>query len=57
VRDRANAQTSCAAQFIYNHLAGTEVRWGHVDLAGPAFRKERATGFGAALLASCVMEL
>jgi probable aminopeptidase NPEPL1 len=57
VRDRANAQTSCAAQFIYNHLAGTEVRWGHVDLAGPAFRKERATGFGAALLASCVTKL
>lgn len=57
VRDRSNAQTSCAAQFIYNHLAGTEVRWGHVDLAGPAFRKERATGFGAALLASCVMDL
>jgi probable aminopeptidase NPEPL1 len=57
VRDRANAQSSCAAQFVYNHLAGTEVRWGHIDLAGPAFRKERATGFGAALLASCVMEL
>jgi probable aminopeptidase NPEPL1 len=57
VRDRANAQTSCAAQFIHNHLAGTEVRWGHVDLAGPAFRKERATGFGAALLASCVMDI
>jgi probable aminopeptidase NPEPL1 len=57
VRDRANAQTSCAAQFIYNHLAGTEVRWGHVDLAGPAFRKERATGFGAALLASCVLDI
>ena len=57
VRDRANAQTSCAAQFIYNHLSGTEVRWGHIDLAGPAFRKERGTGFGAALLASCVLAL
>jgi probable aminopeptidase NPEPL1 len=57
VRDRANAQTACAAQFVYNHLAGTDVRWGHVDLAGPSFRKERATGFGAALLARCVMEL
>ncbi len=57
VRDRANAQTSCAAQFVYNHLAGTEVRWGHVDLAGPAFRKERATGFGVALLAACVQAL
>jgi probable aminopeptidase NPEPL1 len=57
VRDRSNAQSACAAQFVYNHLAGTEVRWGHVDLAGPAFRKERATGFGAALLASCVQAL
>jgi probable aminopeptidase NPEPL1 len=57
VRDRANAQSSCAAQFVYNHLSGTDVRWGHIDLAGPAFRKERATGFGAALLASCVMAI
>jgi probable aminopeptidase NPEPL1 len=57
VRNRNNAQSSCAAQFVFNHLAGTEVRWGHVDLAGPAFRKERATGFGAALLATCVLDL
>ena len=52
VKNRANAQSSCAAQFVYNHLAGTKVLWGHVDLAGPAFRGDRGTGFGVALLSA-----
>lgn len=51
VRNRSNAQTSCAGQFIANSLpksfGGAFV---HVDLAGPAFRGEVATGFGVALL-------
>lgn len=54
VANRANAQASCAAQFVYAHVADTDVRWGHVDLAGPAFPKDRATGFGVALLADAV---
>lgn len=57
VKNRSNAQCSCAAQFIYEHLSGTEVRWAHVDLAGPAFREDRGTGYGVALLASVVSEL
>jgi len=51
VKDRANAQSSCAATFIYQHrhpaYAG---KWLHVDLAGPAFNNDRATGFGSALI-------
>jgi leucyl aminopeptidase len=45
VKDRSNAQASCAANFIYEHLhpdyAGG---WLHVDLAGPAFLDDRGTG-------------
>jgi probable aminopeptidase NPEPL1 len=51
VKNRSNAQTSCAAQFIHAHLEGTGARWLHVDLAGPAFRDERGSGYGVALLA------
>lgn len=57
VKDRANAQASCAGQFIYNHLEDTQVLWAHVDLAGPAFRNDRGTGFGVALLAETVRAL
>ena len=58
VANRNNAQASCAAQFVYAHLAGApgaeHRRWCHIDLAGPAFPKERATGFGVALIAELV---
>ncbi|MCK6551157.1 leucyl aminopeptidase family protein [Myxococcota bacterium] len=57
VKDRNNAQTSCAAQFIYNHLDDTKVKWCHVDLAGPAFRGDRGTGFGVALLSDAVLRI
>jgi probable aminopeptidase NPEPL1 len=57
VKNRSNAQSSCAAQFIYNHLEDAEVKWVHVDLAGPAFRNDRGTGFGVALLAEAVRRL
>jgi probable aminopeptidase NPEPL1 len=57
VKNRMNAQSSCAGQFVYNHIEDTQVRWGHVDLAGPAFRNERGTGFGVALLADVVGRL
>jgi probable aminopeptidase NPEPL1 len=57
VKNRANAQSSCAAQFVYNHLEDAGVKWVHVDLAGPAFRSDRGTGFGVALLAEAVRRL
>lgn len=50
VKDRMNAQSSCAAQFIAEHLGDYGGKWLHVDLAGPASQKERGTGFGVALL-------
>jgi probable aminopeptidase NPEPL1 len=51
VKNRNNAQSSCAAQFIFSHLDGTSVRWAHIDLAGPSYRDERGSGYGVALLA------
>jgi probable aminopeptidase NPEPL1 len=61
VANRMNAQSSCAAQFVYSHLCeapGARARtWLHVDLAGPAFPKDRATGFGVALLYRLVATL
>ena len=50
VKDRANAQSSCAAQFIANHLGTYSGPWLHVDMAGPICQEERATGYGVALL-------
>ena len=50
VKDRMNAQSSCAANFIYENLwDGWDGEWLHVDLAGPATDNERGTGFGVAL--------
>jgi len=48
---------SCAGQFIYSHIDDTSAKWGHVDLAGPAFRADRGTGYGVALLAETVRHL
>ena len=61
VANRMNAQSSCAAQFVYSHIqdapkAATR-RWCHVDMAGPASLKDRGTGFGVALLAEAVRRL
>jgi probable aminopeptidase NPEPL1 len=57
VKNRSNAQVSCAAEFVHWHIDGTGVRWGHVDLASPAFRGNRGTGYGVALLAAAVQLL
>jgi len=57
VKNRSNAQSSCAAEFVHWHLDGTKVKWGHVDLAFPAFRGDRGTGFGVALLTAAVQAL
>jgi len=53
VKDRMNAQSSCAAQFIAESLP-SGVRWLHVDLAGPVTSRERGTGFGVGLLLELV---
>jgi probable aminopeptidase NPEPL1 len=60
VADRQNAQASCAAQFIGNHLEEYLVaggKWLHVDMAGPAMSGERATGYGVALLFALLKNL
>jgi probable aminopeptidase NPEPL1 len=58
VKDRNNAPSSAAAQFVLNHVEDLKgLRFGHVDLAGPAFPHDRATGFGVALLYSTVRAL
>jgi probable aminopeptidase NPEPL1 len=53
VADRSNAQSSCAGQFIGNHIAPwveAGGSWCHIDMAYPAYVGERATGWGVALL-------
>lgn len=51
VKDRNNAQSSCAALFIEEHLPTGAPPWVHVDLCGPARDdEERGTGFGVGLL-------
>lgn len=57
VKNRANAQSSCAAQFLWSHIDSTDVRWTHVDLAGPAWQGERGTGFGVSLFVNAVRSL
>ena len=56
VASRMNAQSSCAAQFVYWHLEDTKACWCHIDLAGPAFPKDRGTGFGVALISSAILD-
>ena len=49
VKDRSNAQVSCAANFVRENLNPEYTGgWLHVDIAGPAFIDDRATGFGVA---------
>jgi len=50
VADRSNAASSCAAQFIAEHLGDFSGKWLHVDMAYPVHAGERATGYGVALL-------
>lgn len=57
VKDRMNAQSSCAAQFVYSHIQDLDVPWLHIDLAGPSKRHGRASGFGVALISTLVTNL
>lgn len=51
VKDRNNAQPSCAGLFIQSHLGfDWEGVWIHVDMAAPSEIGERGTGYGVSLL-------
>jgi probable aminopeptidase NPEPL1 len=53
VKDRSNAQASCAGHFIESHLDESYIGgWLHVDMAGPGSDGERATGYGVGLVLS-----
>lgn len=53
VKDRGNAQASCAGHFIEAHLNDRySGGWVHVDMAGPADKDGRGTGYGVALILS-----
>lgn len=55
VKNRLNAQSSCAGHFIESHLCSSyKGKWIHVDMAGPGMKAERGTGYGVALLATLV---
>jgi probable aminopeptidase NPEPL1 len=57
VKDRMNAQSSAAGQFIYNHIEDLDRPWLHLDIAGPAFRGERGQAHGVALMVAVVRSL
>ncbi len=57
VKDRMNAQSSCAGQFVGEHLGDYKNAWLHIDLAGPSRDGERATGFGPTLLVELLQRL
>ena len=51
VKARDDAQASCAGNFIGENLhPDFKGAWMHVDMAGPAFVDDRATGYGVALV-------
>ena len=56
VKDRMNAQSSCAAWFVYANLDEKWLedggKWVHVDMAGPSVEGERGTGYGVGLVAA-----
>src|SRR5690606_18127607 len=57
VKDRSNAQSSCAAQFIYSHIQDLDTPWLHVDMGGTAYVDNRGNGYGVALLSEVVRGL
>ena len=57
VSNRMNAQSTCAGQFVYAHIDDLDTPWLHIDLAGPAFRGKRGTGYGVALMSAVARNL
>jgi probable aminopeptidase NPEPL1 len=57
VKNRANAQSSCAAQFVYAHIDDLNIPWVHIDMAGPSVCGQNlATGYGIGLVAALAHE-
>eukprot|EP00744_Colponema_vietnamica_P006766 GILI01009808.1.p1 GENE.GILI01009808.1~~GILI01009808.1.p1 ORF type:complete len:491 (+),score=151.09 GILI01009808.1:79-1551(+) len=54
VKDRMNAQASCAGHFIESHLCDYQGPWIHIDMASPSKTGERMQGYGVALLTQLV---
>lgn len=55
VKDRGNAQSSCAGHFIESHIDPKyKGEWLHVDMAGPAWKADRGTGYGVGLVLALV---
>ncbi len=57
VADRANAATSASGLWIWLHIDDLDIRWAHIDLAGPAFLDNRGSGYGVGLIYSLVRSL
>ncbi len=57
VKNRSNAQSSCAAQFIYSHIEDLDIPWLHIDMAGPSSTPAGlGTGYGIQLMARLARE-
>ncbi|MCB9870747.1 MAG: hypothetical protein H6837_12885 [Planctomycetes bacterium] len=57
VKNRDNAQSSCAAQFIYWHIEDTSADWCHIDLAGRHSSLTAEPEYGTALMVDVVRRL
>lgn len=57
VKNRSNAQPSCAAQFVYSHIDDLDIPWLHIDMAGPASTASGlGTGYGIQLITRLARE-
>ncbi len=54
VADRMNAPSSASGLWVYLHIDDLNLRWLHIDLAGPAFVDNRGTGYGVGLIEQLV---
>ncbi len=57
VADRANAPSSASGLWVWMHIDDLDIRWAHIDLAGPAFLDNRGSGYGVGLMYSLVRSL
>jgi probable aminopeptidase NPEPL1 len=52
-----NAPSSASGLWVYLHIDDLNLRWVHIDLAGPAFVDNRGTGYGVGLIEQLVKAL
>ena len=57
VADRSNAPSSASGLWVWLHLDDLDLRWAHIDLAGPAFIDNRGSGYGVGLIFELVRGL